>query len=134
MDNINVKKLLKTVEGTVEQYLQWFNGLTPDEQARERKRIVFIHDTTGKGIAIIANGNIYKTTQLGFQGFQGFQGLQGTSAAMVIMQGYTGMQGIQGYQGTVYVGWNGPNGFQGLQGLQGIAASTAVQGTRVSCI
>ena len=87
MDNINVKKLLKTVEGTVEQYLQWFNGLTPEEQTRERKRIVFVHDDTGTGIAIIANGKIYRTNPLGLQGFQGVQGLQGTSAAMVIMQG-----------------------------------------------
>lgn len=83
MDNINVKKLLKTVEGTVEQYLQWFNGLTPEEQARERKRIVFIHDDTGNGIAIIANGKIYRTSLQGVQGVQGARGYQG-------YQGYQG--------------------------------------------
>ena len=77
MDNINVKRLLKTVEGTVEQYLQWFNGLTPEEQAVEKKRVVFIHDTTGKGIAIIANGNIYRTSLQGDRGYQGYQGYHG---------------------------------------------------------
>ena len=49
MDNINVKRLLKTVEGTVEQYLQWFNGLTPEEQTRERKR------KPGNSFVFIAN-------------------------------------------------------------------------------